>query len=144
MYHLAKYLTFYIFSTECIYRFHILLRINSDCFHNLHWAADLCNGDAFCFHWGRKIVKYRASPNYERPTYEHTHLRTGGRRALTRTCKQLFTLRTGVSPRGRQVSSIEQTTYERKFGTQPVRKFGTPCTIQMSFVLQNNPRQFGQ
>jgi hypothetical protein len=61
-------------------------------------------------------------PDFELPTYEHPHLRTGGRRALTRTCEQLFTLRTWVS-------STEQTTYERKFGTQPVRKLGTPVFV---------------
>jgi hypothetical protein len=43
-------------------------------------------------------ILYRAPPTYERPTYEHSHLRTGGRRALSRTCEQLFTLRTWVSP----------------------------------------------
>jgi hypothetical protein len=40
--------------------------------------------------------EYRTSP-----IYEHPHLRTGGRRALTRTCEQSFTLRTWVSPSGR-------------------------------------------
>jgi hypothetical protein len=33
----------------------------------------------------------------------------------------------GYAPMENQVSSSEQTTYERKFGTQPVRKLGTSC-----------------
>jgi hypothetical protein len=54
-----------------------------------------------CCRWSKTaIIKYRASPTSERPTYEHPHLRTGGRRALTRTCAQLFTPRTRVSPLG--------------------------------------------
>jgi hypothetical protein len=71
--------------------------------------------------WNVSQLRYRMSLTSERPTYEHLHLWTGERCALTQTCEQLFMLQTWVS-------STKQTTYERKFGTQPVRKLGTPCT----------------
>jgi hypothetical protein len=82
---------------------------------------------------------YRVSPTYERPTYERPHLRTGGRRATTRTCEQLFTLRTWVSSRDRQVSSSEQTTYERNLERNPFVSWEHPVfDIGATFQLRLN------
>jgi hypothetical protein len=77
---------------------------------------------------------YRASPTYERPTYEHPHLRTGRRRALTRTCEQFFTLGTWVSLRGRSPRTCAQRSTLR---SRP--RFRVPNKRLMNGNLERNP-----
>jgi hypothetical protein len=38
-----------ILPTECVCVFHMVLTINSDCFHKRHEPVGLCSGDGTCF-----------------------------------------------------------------------------------------------
>jgi hypothetical protein len=66
------------------------------------------------------------SPTYERPTYEHPTYEQAADVHSAGPANSCPRYEHGYRHVVAQVSSPEQTTYDRKFGTQPVRKLGTP------------------